>query len=411
MICVGVGDGASFLAHATRLPPPRYGPMPSRQDIPALTGLRGAAALWVALYHLVLPAGFVTGLAAAMLGRGYLAVDLFFVLSGFVMALTYGGLFRDRPDAATVGRFLLRRIARLYPLYGLILVFRFVYTALRYGSFALPRPWIAAPLVHPALDVPANFLLIQAWGLSSSSIGTAWSISTEWGAYFLFPFLAMLVLWRGWRTALIVTAAAVALIPAVAILDGAGGYHAGALDAWNGLTARPLMRCLGGFVIGMALWRLSGMPAVARIAGAWPARAGVFVLLVGLIAAGAPDIAIYPLFPAAVLCLATGRGVTVFAWRGLVWLGEISYALYLLHIFLLHPLDVTRAGARLMLDPPLADAASLACIFAMLLGASDLCHRRIEIPGRAFVMRLGEGLRYLQPRQEKALAANLTPNT
>jgi peptidoglycan/LPS O-acetylase OafA/YrhL len=171
------------------------------RQIGPLTGVRGLAALWVAGCHLVAEPGLVSGLAARILARGYLAVDLFFILSGFVMALNYGHLFKRRIRVAVFSRFLLLRLARLYPLYGSILLVRFGYTALRYGSFDLPRPWIAAPLPYPAIDLPANLLLVQSWGIAKSSIGPAWSVSTEWGAYMVFPVLAMLGLWRGHGTA------------------------------------------------------------------------------------------------------------------------------------------------------------------------------------------------------------------
>jgi peptidoglycan/LPS O-acetylase OafA/YrhL len=385
--------------------------MAAKQDIPALTGLRGAAALWVAVYHLLLPAKFVTGPAATMLGRGYLAVDLFFVLSGFVMALTYGPLFRPGlPQGENAfGAFMLRRLARLYPLYGSILAVRFTYTWLRYGTFDLPRPWIAAPLADPAWSIPVNLMMMQSWGLAGSSIGTAWSISTEWGAYFLFPALAAAVIWRGklWAAAMMVAAAF--LILAVALLDQGSGYHAGVLDAWDGLTTGPAMRCLAGFILGMGVWRLSQHRRVAQSAGSYWCLGGVLILLALCIATGASDLTIYPLFPLLVLSLACLRARTVFQSPVLLWLGEISYALYLLHIFMLHPLDVTRACARLALPVWAADIAAPALIFAVLLAASHASYRLLENPGRAAIMRWGGKL--LHPRQGTASVANLTPNT
>jgi peptidoglycan/LPS O-acetylase OafA/YrhL len=357
---------------------------------PALTGIRGAAALWVAAYHLLLPAHFVSGVAATMLGRGYLAVDLFFILSGYVMALNYGGLFRYSIDIAQFARFLLKRAARLYPIYAAILVPRLIYTALRYGRFDLPRPWIAAPLPHPWLDIPANLLLVQAWGFSPSSIGPAWSISTEWAAYFLFPGVAVAALWRGRAWAGTVFAAAIALLAATAAVDAGGGYHEGALDAWDGMTTGPLLRCFAGFSLGVLLWRLSGWAPAARIASTAAACAATLVALMAALAFGAPDLAIYPLFPALVLCLACGRNTVtgVFAWPKMLWLGEVSYSLYLLHIFLLHPLDVTRAAARGVLPATVADIAAVSAMFAVLLMASGLSYRWIEQPGRRLIMAL-----------------------
>jgi peptidoglycan/LPS O-acetylase OafA/YrhL len=382
--------------------------MAAKLDIPALTGLRGAAALWVAAYHLLLPAGFVTGLAATALGRGYLAVDLFFVLSGFVMALSYGKMFRAGAGLQVFAGFMLRRLARLYPLYALILAIRFAYTALRYGTFDLPRPWIAAPMPAPALGIPANLLMIQSWGIASSSIGTAWSISTEWGAYFLFPALATLALWRGRRWAAGAVCAAAALIGVVAALNGAGATHAGALDAWDGTTAGPILRCLAGFTIGMVVFRAAQNPAIARFAGAAPCRWTLSALLLLAAATGLPDLAIYPLLPALVLSLACGSRRIVLTATPLIWLGEISYALYLLHIFALHPLDLTRAGARLILPVWCADAVAPVAIFAVLLAASHLAYRGIEIPGRALILRWGEAL--MAPRQRIAPVSTLTLN-
>ena len=65
---------------------------PPRQEIGALTGLRGVAACWVAMYH-GHEFGRLAGPAGVLLRHGYLAVDVFFVLSGFVMGLSYAHMF------------------------------------------------------------------------------------------------------------------------------------------------------------------------------------------------------------------------------------------------------------------------------------------------------------------------------
>ena len=347
----------------------------AKRDILPLTGLRGVAALWVAAYHLVLPAGLVGGVAARALGRGYLAVDLFFVLSGFVMALTYGDQFTVmRPFRAWPG-FVWRRWARIFPLYGVLLIGRLLYTQARYGTFDLPRPWIAVPLAHPWSAIPANLLLVQAWGLAPSVIGPAWSISTEFAAYLLLPLLAIAILHRGWRVCLAAVAFGLGAVVAASALNGS-------LDCWDSRSLIPLIRCLGGFYLGMAAWRLSRWAPAARLAGRrWCGRL-VWAALALALAAGAPDLAIYPLLPTLILCLASGRS----GWLGggvAVWLGEISYALYLLHIFLLHPFDQARAAAALVLPAPACDLAAFAAIFTLLIAASDLAHRCVERPLRA----------------------------
>jgi peptidoglycan/LPS O-acetylase OafA/YrhL len=103
----------------------------SNRQLPSLTPLRGIAALWVVLYHYCGTAQFFPNLditpQSYLIGKGYLAVDMFFMLSGFVMTHVYFCAFSE-----SVGRnyrdFLVARIARLYPLHVFILLL-FVATA------------------------------------------------------------------------------------------------------------------------------------------------------------------------------------------------------------------------------------------------------------------------------------------
>ncbi len=346
---------------------------------PALTGLRGAAAVWVASYHLLLPASLVGGLPARVLGRGYLAVDLFFVLSGYVLALNYG----ERAGWASLPSFLWRRWARIFPLYGLILAVRLCYTAWRYGGFGVGRPWIAAPVGHPWTDIPANLLLVQSWGLAPSITGPAWSVSVEWAAYVAFPALAALMLRQPSLRAMAGGAAACGLVLAVCLLNGG-------LDVWDGRTAGPLLRCLGGFTIGVGLFRLSCWRPAQRVAAATAAGWLAGAVLLAALLWRAPDLAVYPVLCALVLCAACGQH-GVCAWLaapGAVRLGELSYAVYMLHIFLLHPLDQLRALTGLMLPPVAADGLAVGLVGVFLVQAASLVHDRVEQPTRAWLVGL-----------------------
>jgi hypothetical protein len=86
------------------------------QEVRSLPGIRGIAASWVVLYHVHEADNFFSPLKM-LLTHGYLAVDVFFVLSGFVMALSYGHFAVQGWTATNYGSFLLRRFARIYPLY------------------------------------------------------------------------------------------------------------------------------------------------------------------------------------------------------------------------------------------------------------------------------------------------------
>ena len=349
-------------------------------DLKPLTGLRGVAALWVAAYHLLLPGALIGGMAARIVGRGYLAVDLFFVLSGFLLALNYGGAFAAPARLAALPGFLWRRWSRIAPLYLLILGVRLAYTGWVYGGFHVARAWIAVPSARPWTDIPANLLLVQSWHVAPSLIGPAWSVSTELAAYFVFPLLAAVLLHgRPW---LAIGGAACA----AGLVLMATSSH-GSLDVWDGRSWGPLQRCLGGFALGMGLWRLSIWPPARRIA-AHPAAAWCMAAAIAAGLAGAlPDLVLYLLLPGLVLCLACAQGGLggLFSAKLSLWLGDISYALYLLHIFLLHPLDQARASMGLLAPPHIADAVAACLLLAFLLAASDLAYRWVENPSRSWL--------------------------
>jgi len=115
--------------------------------------------------------------------RGYQTVDLFFVLSGYIMALTYGRRPRTGGGGVAFLQFLGRRLGRVYPLY---LTVTLAYLAL-------------APPGWNRMAVLANLGMVQAWGLADSIGGPAWLISTEFAAYVAFPVLLLLTAARGPR--------------------------------------------------------------------------------------------------------------------------------------------------------------------------------------------------------------------
>lgn len=103
-----------------------------KPEIRALTGVRGVAALLVVIYHWAMPYMPQGSVAFRLFGRGYLFVDLFFVLSGFMMALNYGHLFENHVRWPAIRFFFLRRFARVYPLYFVVMLALIVFQVAAY---------------------------------------------------------------------------------------------------------------------------------------------------------------------------------------------------------------------------------------------------------------------------------------
>ena len=167
----------------------------NQSRIDALTGIRGIAALWVLVHHLVtqyplqdkLPV-FVTHIAE----KGWLGVDLFFILSGFVIAFVHNKDFKTHIDIHTVKNFLIKRIARIYPVHLVTTLSLIpIYLAAKW-SFGYSSPIDAFSLnkLLYSLTLTNGFGFQDSIGWNAPS----WSVSSEFLAYLTFPFLAALFL-------------------------------------------------------------------------------------------------------------------------------------------------------------------------------------------------------------------------
>lgn len=312
-------------------------PDASNRQLPSLTPLRGIAALWVVLYHYCGTAQFLPNLditpQSYLISKGYLAVDMFFMLSGFVMAHVYHRAFSAADAVGPHYRdFIVARIARLYPLHIFILAL-FVATAaasqlmtgLATGAFE------GMPLGGPRSlgAIVANIFMLQ--GLAAGELSwnyPAWSISVEFIAYLAFPF-ALPAIVRAPNGAKLALGAV--LLSALVWL---AALTKGDLDQWDGPLT--LARCMPEFLLGTLLyfafrdygqrfWLASDFAVLAVLAAT----------LIGL-HVGAPDLLIVSLFAALVLSAVsnTGAFAKIVNIGPLIWLGEISYSLYLMHGFI-----------------------------------------------------------------------------
>ena len=286
-----------------------------------LTALRFFAAFWVVLYHYWpnLDVGFTPAVAA----KGYLGVEAFFVLSGFILCHVYLSGFGE--GRFRYGDFLWNRLARVYPLH--------LATLVGIGAMAIGAT-AAGMAVDPNIlswkALPANLLLVHAWGFAPVAgwNHASWSISAEWFAYLAFPAFAFAA-WKLRSRPILAVLGALAVIaglyPAFEALAGFSLTEATIL--WGALRIVP---CFAYGCALHALWRSGRFPA--RLAG--PGAAFMGMATFAAVRWGAPDLVIVMLLGGLILMLA-GLASAGFSFAGqkiFVYLGEISYSTYMICI-------------------------------------------------------------------------------
>ena len=318
----------------------------------ALDSWRGVAALLVVVYH----GAFAGPLSVQGLGRGgFLWVDFFFVLSGFVVAHAYG---ERLTSARAAGGFLIRRFGRLWPLH--------VATLLGFVAAEALNAWLRAHAGATTAFAPSpndntlatfldNLLLLNAMGLAhgQSWNGASWSIGAEFWTYIVFA--AVLLAARGARLPAFAAIAATAAV-ALTLLT----THRPPMDATADLG---FLRALYGFFVGALTqaayrgWSARGFALSGR--GAALAEIGVTALALALLvlfADGVLGLAAPLVFAPMVFVFAAEAGPLSRLLRAppFVKLGAWSYSIYLAHPLIANAWAraAKLALAKLGLPPP-----------------------------------------------------------
>jgi peptidoglycan/LPS O-acetylase OafA/YrhL len=330
---------------------------------------------------------------------------MFFMLSGFVMTHVYYQRF-TKSVSDNYWSFIVARIARVYPLH-VIIVLLFVATAAASNltSISLHDSLQNIP-IHGSRSLEAliaNIFMLQ--GLKAGNLSwnyPAWSISVEFIAYLLFP-LALPMIWRAsnWVRVIIGFGLFVLLVLLACLTQND-------FDQWDGPIT--LLRCLPEFALGSLFY------CAYRVApeSPWFARDAIAFGLVATIVVAlhvdAPDLIVTCLFAALILAavLNSGSFSQLANTPALIWLGGISYSLYLIHGLLQFLADKVLASSGVQDHLTLPVTYSLALMTGMIclcLLAAHLSYSRIEVGCRRYLRKLLDSRKILRPKGAE-LSAN-----
>lgn len=345
-------------------------------DIKPLTGLRFFAAFWLLLYFFW--SRFEGFSRPLIIDNGNLGVDLFFILSGFVLAHVYGPQV-ENSNYSHKG-FIWARLARVYPLHLLTfsMMFGMFVVAIITGS---EFDKSAFDLSH----IPYHLTLTQAWGFIGADTWNfpSWSISAEWFAYLTFP--ASFWVASRFKNAPI---AGLMLVFAVfyafyALMDGVN------IELTNMTWQGGVIRIIPSFLGGIMLWFIGrkGLfnPKYSKIA----ILANVILLFTTCAITNSPWL-VWPMLLSLVFFLAESSKLPsqeVIGSKTFVYLGEISFSMYMVHL----PVDIvinriiSKFGGAL--GPVTFGIVSLIIGIIATMIVAALAHAFVEKPARDFLRR------------------------
>lgn len=359
-------------------------PIAQRIQLDGLTIARGLAAWLVVLFHIRSGMPWLPETVHTIIDKGYLAVDFFFLLSGFVIYLSAHKVMLDDGMAAILA-FLRRRFARIYPLHAVILgaTVLFVLLLTATGRDTSGYPW---------WELPLHITLTQNWGFTEqlSWNHPAWSISTEFAAYLFFPVIILATpITRAPRWLL-----ACGMMASIAIM-AAYLYLSGLTILGATIAKYGLIRCLFEFSAGTmlcAFWlQCQGKSEK------WP-----FITAILLCAASAilwashaanelwafPTIAVCSIFLIAQASRHYNAEAASPPVRALLYIGEISYATYLAHFMLFIWFKIALVEKATNIPP-----WQVALFLMLTLLASVLLYHGVEKPGRRILGKPGFSFR------------------
>jgi peptidoglycan/LPS O-acetylase OafA/YrhL len=368
-------------------------------EIKALSGLRILAAVWVVLFHFrpwleASAPGFRSALAP-VINCGAQGVDLFFILSGFVLTWNYLDRMGESFSIKATLHFLWLRLARVWPVYVVTL-----HLALAWMIFTLYVGHLPSPVADQlsAVSYARQVLLVQLWFQpffdGSSWDGPAWSISAEWLAYLLFGVLVLAVfrIARATRVRGLLWLALVACLPPTLLLLATGHFY----TPWSWLP-RIVMQFTAGALACAAVRKMQLSEAGRRRAGYL--SLAIFVGIVGILyfldahplpkvsdSSGLVDVLFVPLV--ASLAVGIGSLPRVLSTRVLVYGGYISFSLYMVHEIVHTAWNWFTANFEIVLTPSWSAKLIMVGVFAVAILGAVLLYHFVEEPARIWMRRM-----------------------
>lgn len=306
--------------------------------IAPLTSLRFFAALHVVLLHNFYLSGYeLPSFLARFVAVGHTSVTLFFILSGFILTYVYA---RNK-EQVEKNSFWQKRFARIYPLFVVALLL----DAPRVINYFLSTNDTPIAIIKILIAATANIFMIHAWipQLSSAWNAPGWSLSAEAFFYFTFPFVILKTKNLSTRTfakilAFLFAATIVIYIPFTiwfpANTDVASPWYSFA-------TMNPLLH-FAEFLTGILLAKWSFSPkktnSLTEFLLQWGAWLGIIgILTISYMSEHIPKVIVHfpfiPFHALIIISLASQKSkfTKLFNWEPLVFLGNASFALYILH--------------------------------------------------------------------------------
>ena len=359
-----------------------------------LTPLRGLAALLVAIFHFEMAvARFVPAQQTMFFEKCYLMVDLFFIMSGFIMFHVYGNSFKPPILKDSFRQFIVARFARIYPLhfFSLLLLILFV--------MILPQADLQYKGVEGYSAIPTNFLLLHSFNIHKIYTWNipSWSISAEWWCYMIFPLLVIFI-HKKKLTAIIVSILFIvaAYYSIMYVLPRTNPLYPSVPVPHNINTTYDygFLRGLAGFITGVIMYLVYQLPSFKKIIQKDAFAVLIILFVIAALHFAVNDTICVILFAGLVLAFAGNNGFVHKACNNRVaqYIGDISYSIYLMQIFLQVPFShglrlsgVTGFG-RGKLNIDFSSGLIYCSIYILLLIAiSSITYYLIEKPCRKYI--------------------------
>lgn len=340
-----------------------------------LTGLRFYTALWVFLYHFCVYTG---GMSNFFFEKGYLGVDIFFVLSGFILTYAYHkSFFLEKVNPKKYYHFLVKRFAKIYPLQ--VLTFVIVGILLLVGKYVFHQQDL---IIRPD-HIVSNLLMIHAWNINDAlSWNThSWSLSDEWFAYVFLFILAVFII----KMNKIIGRIVLGLVVLFFIVRW---FNIENFDL-NQYTYNGIERIIPEFFLGIFIGLLRFDFNISKKIASSIFGLNVLMLFILTITDYKVDALCMLLFAGMIYSLSFPTYFDkLFNSKRMVYLGNISFAFYMFQLtafYLFKPFQ--NYIARLNVSEYISDPIELLLLFLINLAMASLAFKYFEEPVRFYLLK------------------------